>query len=125
MTAIENIYARYPFSNLAQTLGNPFDQIRKIDWTLFLPNTTLACTLSGRTAQPCSKHAVIALRGYHQTMRLAGFLLLLSGWGVVIAAVALLAGVARAGFVAAGLGVEALGFVLVIRSHLVLEDERG
>lgn len=80
----------------------------------------------GRTAQPCSKHAeLIALRGYHQTMRLAGFLLLLSGWGVVISAVALLGGIARAGFVAAGLGVEALGFVLVVRSHLVLEDERG
>lgn len=58
-------------------------------------------------------------------MRLAGFLLLLSGWGVVISAVALLGGIARAGFVAAGLGVEALGFVLVVRSHLVLEDERG
>ena len=68
---------------------------------------------------------VIALGGYHHTMKFAGFLLLLSGWGVVIAAVALLAGVARAGFVAAGLGVEALGFVLVVRSHLRLEDEQG
>lgn len=58
-------------------------------------------------------------------MKFAGFLLLLSGCGVVIAAVALLAGVARAGFVAAGLGVEALGFVLVVRSHLLLEDEQG
>jgi len=78
-----------------------------------------------RTAQLARNAEVIALGGYHHTMKFAGFLLLLSGCGVVIAAVALLAGVARAGFVAAGLGVEALGFVLVVRSHLLLEDEQG
>ena len=53
-------------------------------------------------------------------MKLAGFLLLLSGWGLVLAAVALLrSALPQAGFVLAGLGVLALGLVLVIRSHLV------
>lgn len=51
-------------------------------------------------------------------MKLAGFLLLLAGWWIVVAAVALLAlAGARAGFVLAGIGVEILGLVLVIRSH--------
>ena len=51
-------------------------------------------------------------------MRLAGFLLLLAGWWIVVAAVALL-GLAGAltDFILAGIGVEILGLVLVIRSH--------
>ena len=58
-------------------------------------------------------------------MKLAGFLLLLAGWGIVLAALELLASEApRAGFVLAGVGVEALGLVLVIRSHLVPRRER-
>ena len=49
-------------------------------------------------------------------MRLAGFLLLLAGWGIVLAAIALLApALARTCFLFAGVGVEALGIVLVIR----------
>ena len=59
-------------------------------------------------------------------MKLAGFLLLLAGWAIVIFAVALLASAAqRAGFVLAGIGVEALGLVLAVRSHLVLSGDRG
>jgi len=51
-------------------------------------------------------------------MKFLGFLLLLAGWGIVLTAVALLgtAG-ARAAFVLAGMGVEILGLVLVIRAH--------
>ena len=58
-------------------------------------------------------------------MKLSGFLLLLSGWVLVLAAVVLLSsGPARSGFVASGIGVEILGLVLVFRSHLVVgEDE--
>ena len=49
----------------------------------------------------------------------AGFLLLLTGWFLVLAALALLSKpAARGAFVAAGLGVEALGMVLVVRSHI-------
>jgi len=58
-------------------------------------------------------------------MKLAGFLLLLAGWGIVLCAVALLRSAAqRSGFVLAGLGVEVLGLVLAVRSHLVFPTER-
>jgi hypothetical protein len=51
-------------------------------------------------------------------VRLFGFLLLLAGWGLVLAALALLvADVPRGAFVLAGMGVEIVGLVLVIRSH--------
>ncbi len=57
-------------------------------------------------------------------MKLAGFLLLVAGWMIVVAAVALLGPTsARAAFVLAGLGVEALGLSLVIRSHLGFREE--
>jgi hypothetical protein len=59
-------------------------------------------------------------------MKLAGFLLLLAGWGIVIAACILLVpATARGLFVLAGLGVELLGLALVFRSHIVLRGERG
>jgi hypothetical protein len=59
-------------------------------------------------------------------MKLAGFLLLLAGWGIVLCAVALLRSAGqRNGFVLAGLAVEVLGLVLAVRSHLVLSGERG
>jgi hypothetical protein len=51
-------------------------------------------------------------------MRLAGFLLLLAGWVIVLSALALLAADApRIAFVLAGIGVEIAGLVLVIRAH--------
>ena len=59
-------------------------------------------------------------------MKLAGFILLLAGSGLVIAAVALLASsLPRTGFVLAGAGVEALGMVLVARAHLPKHGDRG
>ena len=58
-------------------------------------------------------------------MKLAGFLLLLAGWMIVLSAVALLGAPAqRAGFVLAGIGVEAVGLVLAVRSHLAFPGER-
>jgi hypothetical protein len=52
-------------------------------------------------------------------MKVAGFLLLLSGWILALAAIALLgAAGSRAAFLMAGIGVEVLGLVLVARSHL-------
>jgi hypothetical protein len=51
-------------------------------------------------------------------LRLFGFLLLLAGWGIVLSALALLATeTSRAAFVLAGVGVEIVGLVLVIRAH--------
>ena len=59
-------------------------------------------------------------------MKLAGFLLLLAGWGIVLAAVALLkSSHPRTAFMLAGMGVEVLGLILVVRSHLVPRGERG
>jgi divalent metal cation (Fe/Co/Zn/Cd) transporter len=58
-------------------------------------------------------------------MRIAGFLLLLAGWGIVLSAIALLRSSSPiASFVTAGTGVEVLGLVLVIRSHRLLRRER-
>jgi len=52
-------------------------------------------------------------------------LLLLAGWGIVLAAVVLLMAEApRAAFVLAGTGVEALGLALVIRAHPAPRGER-
>ena len=52
-------------------------------------------------------------------MKVSGFLLLLAGWGLVLAALVLLgSGAARGAFVLAGVAVEALGLGLAARAHL-------
>jgi hypothetical protein len=57
-------------------------------------------------------------------MKVAGLLLLVAGWAIVLAAVALLPSAgARAGFVLAGIAVELFGLALAIRAHLVLPAE--
>lgn len=56
----------------------------------------------------------------------AGFLLLIVGWVLVLCALQMLkAGAAQGGFVAAGMAVEILGLVLVVRSHLAPKPERN
>jgi hypothetical protein len=58
-------------------------------------------------------------------MKLLGFLLLLGGWIIVLAAVALLpSGPSQGSFVLVALGVEILGLTLVFRAHLVPSRER-
>jgi hypothetical protein len=58
-------------------------------------------------------------------LRPVGFLLLLMGWFLVLSAIVLLKQeAARSGFVLAGLGVEVLGLVLVVRSHIAPKPER-
>jgi hypothetical protein len=58
-------------------------------------------------------------------MRFAGFFLLLAGWGIVLTAVILLASsLAQTCFVLAGVGVEGLGFVLLVRSHPIMSGRR-
>lgn len=60
------------------------------------------------------------------SMKLAGFLLLLAGWGIVLAAVALLrSGPQQSGFVLAGVGVEVLGLALAVRSHRIPRGRRA
>lgn len=59
-------------------------------------------------------------------MKVLGFLMLLAGWFLVLAAVVLFVGPPmRAVFVLAGIAVEALGLVLAFRSHLVRREEEG
>ena len=58
-------------------------------------------------------------------MRIAGFLLLLAGWGIVLCAIARLRPSSPiSGFVTAGTGVEVIGLVLVVRSHRLIRRER-
>ncbi len=57
-------------------------------------------------------------------MRVAGFLMLLSGWVLVVVALALLPSAGtRVIFMLAGVGVEILGLVLAFRSHLRPKDD--
>ena len=59
-------------------------------------------------------------------MKFTGFLMLVAGWVIVLASMPLLASMkSRTVFVLAGLGVEVIGLALVVRSHVVLEDETG
>jgi hypothetical protein len=59
-------------------------------------------------------------------MKFTGFLMLVAGWVIALASMPLLASMkSRTIFVVAGLGVEAIGLVLVVRSHVALEDETG
>ena len=58
-------------------------------------------------------------------MRLVGCLLLVSGFFLVLAALVLFPAPAmRIAFVAAGLGVEALGVALLTRAHTLLQKDQ-
>ena len=58
-------------------------------------------------------------------MKIAGFLLLLAGWLLILSALVLLArNGPRSAFLLAGSGVELLGLVLFVRSHLTLKEDR-
>ncbi len=59
-------------------------------------------------------------------MRAIGCVLMIAGWGIVLAALVLLTGLGqRYGFVLAGLAVELLGFWLVAKTYRELEKENG
>jgi hypothetical protein len=61
-----------------------------------------------------------------ENVKVAGFLLLLAGWSIVLAAVVLLRQAPpQIGFVLAGIAVEVLGLVLIFRSHLFMRGKRG
>jgi hypothetical protein len=56
-------------------------------------------------------------------MKLAGMMLLLAGWGIVVSAIVLFTPpMTRALFVFAGLGVQALGLILAFRSGAGLPE---
>jgi hypothetical protein len=59
-------------------------------------------------------------------MRAVGFLMLLAGWFLVLAAIVLLAAPPlRAAFVLAGIAVETIGLILIFRAHLIPREEKG
>jgi hypothetical protein len=59
-------------------------------------------------------------------MKFLGFLLLLAGWFLVLAAIVLFASPPlRAAFVLAGIAVEVLGLILAFRSHLNPREEKA
>lgn len=59
-------------------------------------------------------------------MKLAGFLLLLSGWGICMTALALLPSQStRLVFLLAGIAIEVFGLGLVVRAHIPVKEERG
>ncbi len=59
-------------------------------------------------------------------MKLAGLLLLLAGWFLVLASLELLnAASQRIVFVLAGVAVEGLGLIFLIRSHLTARERKG
>jgi hypothetical protein len=56
---------------------------------------------------------------YTEEMKLAGFLLLISGWGLVVTALGMLSAAGpRGAFALAGVAVEILGLVMTVRTHL-------
>jgi hypothetical protein len=58
-------------------------------------------------------------------MKVLGFLMLLAGWFLALAAIVLFAAPPlRAAFVLAGIAVEALGLILAFRSHLIPREEK-
>jgi hypothetical protein len=58
-------------------------------------------------------------------MKTVGFLLLLAGWLLVLAAIVLFpAPPARSVFVCVGIAVEGLGLALAFRSHLIPREEK-
>ena len=59
-------------------------------------------------------------------MKLAGLLLLVAGWAIVISTIILLPSlVGRVAFALAGVAVELLGLALMVNSHLVLDAGKG
>jgi hypothetical protein len=58
-------------------------------------------------------------------MKVLGFLMLLAGWFLALAAIVLFASPPlRAAFVLAGFAVEALGLILAFRSHQIPREEK-
>jgi len=59
-------------------------------------------------------------------MKAVGFVMLLAGWLLVLAAIVLFTSPAlRTAFILAGIAVEALGMILAFRSHHIPREEKG
>lgn len=58
-------------------------------------------------------------------MKLIGFLLLVSGWGIVVTALRLLHGTPVSVFILLGVGVEILGLIFAAKAHLPASEDHG
>lgn len=108
--------------------------IKKINWTLVRVQFSLTRWAAGvlrsralrpeRTRLRSSDAIGCSLQG--SSMKLIGFLLLLTGWFLVLTALEMLSAVTpRALFVLAGFAVEVLGLVLVFRAHLGPSEDQA
>jgi hypothetical protein len=109
---------------------------KKFDWTLRRRRISLGGWANASVRSWMTIPARYSSRG-QKSMKLAGLLLLVAGWAIVVAAVALLpsAGATRrigdisstvaddATSVLAGIAVELIGLALAVRAHLVLQAE--
>jgi len=81
---------------------------------------------SGRVGYLCAILTGMAASKQVDPLRLTGFLLLTTGWILVLSAIVLLKpDSTRGGFVFAGMAVEALGLTLVVRSNIAPRPERN
>jgi hypothetical protein len=77
------------------------------------------CGISFAHGSPSVQNSQAIFRG-RVGMKLAGFLLLLSGWIIVVSTLPLLPSLqTRTAFALAGMGVELIGLTLVVRAHWV------
>jgi hypothetical protein len=59
-------------------------------------------------------------------MKVVGFMMMLAGWLLVLAAIIILKSPpARGAFVLAGIAVESLGLILAFRSHSIPREGKG
>ena len=62
---------------------------------------------------------------WSQVLKIAGFLMMLAGWGVVLAAVLMLRSEAsKTVFAIAGIAIEGLGFLIAARAHIPARGTR-
>jgi uncharacterized membrane protein len=100
-----------------------FDSSKQLEQIFPLRKPVVYIVVLISTAKP--ELASAALAGAPD-MKLAGFLLLLAGWGIVLAAVGILASAGqRTAFVLAGTGVEIVGLALVAYTYRAAQGERG
>jgi hypothetical protein len=119
---------RWARSNAVLLLG----LIKKIDWTAAPPQISLTrwaakvCLLPVLRRESARLRQSDAIGCFLQgsSMKLIGFLLLLTGWFLVLTALEMLrAATPRALFILAGLAIEVLGLVLVFRAHLAPSED--
>ena len=58
-------------------------------------------------------------------MRSVGFFFLITGWIIVLSAIALLQGTMQSAFVLAGFSVQLAGLIIVVRAHMIPQGDKA